>query len=534
VVAQICARLDGIPLAIELAASRVGALPVEAIAGRLDDRFRLLTAGPRTALPWQQTLRAALDWSHELLSPPEQALLRRLAVFAGGWTLEAAEGICADEEVTRWDVLDLLSALVNKSLLLLEEEQTSPRYRMLETVRAYAGERLATAGEEKMVRDRHLAWSVALAEEAEPQLTGPEEGAWLGRLEIEHDNLRAALTWAREQGVVQGGLRLASALQPFWRMRGYLSEGRGWLEATLAAGSEAPAALRAKASQLTGVLAAMQTDYGRAAVLYEESLALYREQGDKRGIAQALQNVAYVAYWQTEYARAVTLTQEALGLYRELRDKRGIAGTLRDLGWCARVQPDAHLDVVALGEEALALYRELGDKSGSADALLMLAYDAYRMRDHARSEALYQETLALRREMGDMVGVAAALAGWVMVVYRLGDYKRAQTLLREGLLVSRDTGFKQIEFEDLEIAAWVAAALGQPRRAAQLAGAAAALAEASGAPPLPDLHSDHDQVLAAMRAALGDEGFATAWAEGRAMSLDQAISLALADTPATP
>jgi tetratricopeptide (TPR) repeat protein len=393
---------------------------------------------------------------------------------------------------------------------------------------------MVAAGEEKMVRDRHLAWSVALAEEAEPQLTGPEEGAWLGRLETEHDNLRVALSWGREQGDVEAALRLAGALLPFWRIRGYLSEGRSWLEAALAAGGEAPAALRAKASQGAGILAAMQTDYERAATPYVETLALYRELGDKRGIAQALQNVAYVAYWRTEYARAVTLSQEALGLYRELGDKRGIAGTLRDLGWCARVQPDAHLDVVALGEEALAVYRELGDKCGSADALLMLAYDAYRVRDYPRSEALYQETLALRREVGDMVGVAAALIGLAIVVYKVGAYKRAETLLYEGLRVSRDTGFKQIEFEGLKITAWVTLALGQPQRAAQLAGAAAALAEASGAPLLPDLLPDHDQALATMQAALGEKGFAAAWAEGRALSLDQAVNLALADRRTTP
>jgi tetratricopeptide (TPR) repeat protein len=404
---------------------------------------------------------------------------------------------------------------------------------LLETVRAYAGERLAAGGESQMVRDRHLAWCVALAEEAEPQLTGPEEGAWLGRLETEHDNLRAALNWARERGDVEARLRLAGALQPFWRIRGYLGEGRGWLDAALATGSEAQAAPRAKASQGAGILAAMQTDYERAAALYEDALALYRELEDKRGIAQVLQNVAYVAYQRTEYAQAVALCQEALVLFRELGDKRGIAGTLRDLGWCTSVQPDAHLDVVALGEEARSLYRELGDKSGSADALLMLAYDAYHVGNYARSEELYQELLGLRREVGDTVGVTAALTGWMMVVYKVGDYRRATSLLREGLLVGRDTGFKMAQATLLEVAGWLSVVDAQPRQAAQLAGAADALIEASGVPLQPDMQADHACSVAAMRAALGEEAFATAWAEGRALSLDRALSLAIADIPAT-
>jgi tetratricopeptide (TPR) repeat protein len=331
---------------------------------------------------------------------------------------------------------------------------------------------------------------------------------------------------------VEARLRLAGALQPFWRIRGYLGEGRGWLEAALAAGGNAPVALRAKALQMAGILAAMQIDYERAATLYEEALALSRELGDKRGIAQALQAIAYVAYQRTDYTRAIELCQEALALHRELRDKRGIANTLRDLGWCARVLRDVQLDVVALGEEALALYRELGDKWGSADALLMLAYNAYGEGEYAKSEALYQETLVLRREVGDMVGVAAALTGLVLVVYKMGDYKRAETLLHEGLLVSRDTGFTQVEVTGLEITAWLALAGGQPRRAAQLAGAAAGLAELRGATAVPDKLADHEQALQAMRAALGEEAFAAAWAKGRALSLDEAVALALEDTDA--
>jgi non-specific serine/threonine protein kinase len=228
-VAQVCVRLDGMPLAIELAAARIGVLPVESIAARLDDRFRLLTGGPRTTLPRQQTLRATLDWSHDLLSRPEQALLRRLAVFAGGWTLEAAESVCAGDVVVEGEILDLLSALVNKSLVQAEGADSHHRYWLLETLRQYTLERLEAMGEEAAVQDLHLAYFLALAEEAEPQLRGPAQGCWLDRLEVEHDNLRLALGWALERHAEDGGLRLAGALWGFWSYRGHLAEGQGWL-----------------------------------------------------------------------------------------------------------------------------------------------------------------------------------------------------------------------------------------------------------------------------------------------------------------
>jgi predicted ATPase/transcriptional regulator with XRE-family HTH domain len=306
-VAEICARLDGMPLAIELAAARVGSLPVEGIAQRLADRFRLLTGGPRTVVPRQQTLRAALDWSWDLLTAPEQRLLGRLAVFAGGWTLDAAETVCVGDGMAGWEILDVLDALVNKSLALLEETDADGekgRYRLLETVRQYGWERLAESDETEAVRDRHLGWCLALAEAAAPQLRGgSKQGQWLARLERAHDNVRAALGWARERGTDEQSLRLAGALYRFRYMRGFFSEGRGWLEAALTGTGPASAMSRARALNGAGLLAWQQSEYGRATALLEEGLTLQRNLSDKHGIASSLNNLGLVAYMQGDYGR---------------------------------------------------------------------------------------------------------------------------------------------------------------------------------------------------------------------------------------
>jgi tetratricopeptide (TPR) repeat protein len=564
--------LDGIPLALELAAARVSSLPAEGIAARLDDRFKLLIGGPRTALPRQQTLRAALDWSHDLLSLSEQVLLRRLAVFAGGWTLEAAEGMCADEPVERWEILDLLSALVNKSLVLPEDVENGPRYRFLETVRQYARERLEMAGETAQMRDRHLAWCLALAEQAEPALVGAEQEVWLGRLEAEHDNVRAALAWVRERSAVDLGLRLAGALWRFWSVRGYLSEGRQWLEAALAGEGAAAPEARAQALYGAGNLASSQGDHARsvalhekalalwrelgnrqgiagslnslgnvayqqgdymqAAALYEESLALKRELGDKWSIAAALNNLGAVASEQGDYARAAALLEESLVLKRELGDKQGIAASLNNLGNGVRQQGD-YARAAALHAESLALKRELGDKQGIAYSLHNLADVAYLQGDYARAAALAEESLMLRRELEDKQGIANSLHSLGIVMYMQGDHGRASTFLREAVLLGREIGARWLLTGALEVFAWVMAVRGHPERAAQLGGAAESQREILGVPLPPEQRTSHDRALQAMRATLREDAFAAAWAEGRALSLDQAINLVLSDTAAT-
>ena len=420
-VAQICHRLDGIPLALELAAARVKALSVEQIAARLDDRFRLLTGGHRTALPRHQTLRATVDWSYALLSEPERTLFNRLSVFAGGWTLEAAEAICAGEGIEAGEVFELLAQLVDKSLVLAEERSGEVRYRLLETIRQYGAEKLRQAGEEVVQRERHRDWYLRLAEQAEPKLKGPEQAAWLNRLAIEHDNLRAALEWGRLEALAgsepapslsigqalersagtehggaeagQAGLRLVGALWWFWRLRGYLSEGRKWLAEALARAPERTVA-RAKALHGAGWLAFVQGDFPAARHLLEESLAVAREVGYRQDIASCLSNLGFLALAQGDQAAAHALYQEGVVVAREVGDGWGLGWALLRAGNAA-LDEDDNAAARALLEESLAVRRELGDQQGSALSLLFLGLTAFRQGDHAAARALYQESLVL-------------------------------------------------------------------------------------------------------------------------------------------
>lgn len=486
-ITQICQRLDGIPLAIELAAARVKVLSVEQIAARLDDRFRLLTGGSRTALRRQQTLQAAIDWSYELLSEKERILLRRLAVFAGGYTLEAAEAVCAQEGVDHYEVLDLLSQLVDKSLVVKEEKGGTARYWLLETIRQYSLEKLTEAREMTALRNRHLAFFVELTEQAEPQLKGADQKLWLERLEIEHDNLRAALEWSKtEISRVVEGLRLAGALWPFWEVRGFLSEGRRWIEGLLAVVGNAQASVRAKALRGAGVLASHQGDYERAATFLQESFTLLQQLGDKRGAALSLNNLGIVARNQGDYARATALYEEALALWRELGDQRGIAASLANLAIVARNQKD-YSRATKLHEESLLLFRELGNKMGMAVTLNNLGVIAEDQGNYERAATLYKESLVLRNELGDKLGALGCLSNLAAVAGERG----------------------QLEW------------------AARLFGAAEALREALSAPVSPDERAEYDSKVAIVRAKLDEATFTQAWAQGRAMTLEQAISYAL-------
>jgi non-specific serine/threonine protein kinase len=528
-----CRRLDGIPLAIELAAARVDVLSVEQIAARLDDRFRLLTGGPRTAVPRQQTLRATLEWSWDLLTAGEQVVLRRLAVFMGGWTLDAAEAVCAAADLPSDEVLDLLAGLVSKSLVQVSTTDGQTRYGLLETVRQYGQEQLAVSGEGAAVRDRHLAWCLALAEEAEPALEGPEQGAWLSRLETEHDNMRAALRWSLQDGDDTAlGLRLSGALWRFWESRGYISEGRGWLEAALASGGPATTTAYAMALNAAGNLAERQGDYERAVALHEDALVLRRERGDRQGIAASLNNLGIVAYHQGNYGRAATLHEESLALERELGDRWGVASSLNNLGIVAYLQGD-YGRTVALHEEALALFRELGDNLRIATALTNLGAVVCQQGDYGRAAALHEEALALNRRLGSKWGIAASLVNLGGVAYQQGDYERTRALYIEGILLSRDIGARELVAAVLEGMAWLLVAHGQAHRAAALAGAAEEVREVLGVPLEPEQWAEHDQALQAMRAALGEEAFAAAWAAGRTLSLEEAIALALEHGEAT-
>ena len=485
-VVEICARLDGLPLAIELAAARVAAMSVEMIAAHLHDRFRLLTTGSGDLPTRQRTLRATLDWSWDLLGARERALLSRFSVFAGGWTLEAATGVCTDQDIDYWAAVDGLDGLVNRSLAHMDETPDGAvRYRLLESVRQHAGEQLAATGEETATRDRHLSYFLALAEQAVQAFRGAETGFWLDRLELEHDNMRAALNWARVGAKDEEGLQLAAALAPFWEFRGHIAEGRRWLEEMLAAVEGSPGA-RARALNAAGFLVMRAGDHRAALALYQESLALRRVLGDRRGMAVALNNIGNAYVEMGEYAQAEPAYAEALELCREIGDQSGVATEFNNQAEAAR----------GLGQ-------------------------------YERAEALALESLALRREQGDLRGIAETTNNLGLAASAQGRYERAVALFKEGLRLSREVGDMLRLLEAMAGLAWAAAALGQPRRAALL-GAAVEAERKRLAMPAPILmRTERDRAIEAMRAALGEEAFAAAWTEGQGTTLTEAIALAL-------
>jgi predicted ATPase/DNA-binding NarL/FixJ family response regulator len=549
-VAEICARLDGLPLAIELAAAWSKLLPPAAILDRLAEPLALLTTGPRDLPARQQTLRATLAWSHDLLTPAAQTLFRRLAAFVGGFTLEAAEAVGQGLGAGAWgsvgpcsaspqppapgpsSVLDQLAGLVDQSLVRPLDGSTAmgspePRFGMLETVREYGLELLA-GGEDEEVRRAHAAWCLTLVERAGPELSGPEPGPWLDRLEAEHDNLRAALGWAVARGETELGLRLAGGLWRFWRHRGYWTEGRGWLERTLALG-EGSAAARATALNGAGVFADDQGDYERAVPRYEAALALFRSLGDRRGAAGALSNLGDVARTRGDYDRALALYEEALALYREIGATRWVGFVLNALGVLAIDQGD--VDRAALRyDEALAVFRALGHRPQTADVLTNLGTVAQARQERRLAGELTAAALAVYRDLGDRRGMALTLYNLGGIAFGDGDWERAASGFRESLVLNRELGDRFRLAQGLDALAATAAEMAQPERAALLHGAATALREASGMVLGAFDQHELDQWLHALRATLGEHAFAAAWSAGRTLPLEEAIAEALAVT----
>jgi predicted ATPase/class 3 adenylate cyclase len=528
-IAQVCHRLDGIPLAVELAAVRVKGLSVEQIATRLDDRFRLLTGGSRTALPHHQTLRAAMDWSYDLLSEPERIALRRLAAFAAGFALDAAEAVCGGDGLDASEVLDLLMHLVDKSLVVAEEQGGEARYRLLETVQQYGRERLQASGEAAAVQRRHRDWYLGFAGRAEPKLFGAEQAAWLDRLEGEQGNLRAALMWSIESGSTEAALGLVGALWRFWAVRGHFEEGSGWLEAVLGVverSSDTPPAFRAKALNAAGYLALSRGDFAMARSLLEESLAIQRQLGDKADIAASLSNLGTAAIHQGDIVVARSLLEEGLAIRRELGDKVDIAGSLNDLGSAAMQQGD-YVMARSLLEESLAIRRQLEDKAGIAASLNNVSMVAIQQRDYAAARSFLEESVRLSQDVGDKWLNAVALDSLGDLTRAQGDYAAARSLYEESLAICRQLEDQGGIASCLEGLAAVASAKGQHEQAAQLFAAAEALREVSGALLISE-RGDHDRDVAAVRTELGNEKFVAAWAEGRAMAPEQAIEYALA------
>jgi predicted ATPase/transcriptional regulator with XRE-family HTH domain/Tfp pilus assembly protein PilF len=529
-VTAICRRLDGLPLAIELAAARVKLLPPAALLGRLTRRLPVLIGGAQDAPARQQTMRHAIAWSYDLLHAGEQALFRRLAVFAGGCTLEAIEAVCLAGGDLEGDLLDWLGSLVDKSLLQQQGgSDAEPRFGMLETMREYGLERLEDArpapGEATLTRHRHLEWCVALAEQAAGHRMRPEEAAWLDRLEVEHDNLRAALHWSLTgTGDCATGVRLAAALGSFWFSHSHLGEGRRWLEAAMAHRALATPLERTRLLNGLGNLAMRQGAPDRARALHEENLALRRELGDPRGIAGALTNLGIVVTQLGEYEQARVLQEECLALFRMLEDNRGTAHALSNLGFLAAHQGD-YRQARAYCEECLALFRAMGDRWGVSTVLSSLGEAVALQGDYERAWALYEEGLILQREFGDRWGVAHSLCGLGVVAARQGDFARARALLHESLMVSH-------EVEAGPGIACAAGALGSLaaaehrwEQACKLLGAAAALQEAGGLVPEPLERERYVEVVRSVLAALGQPAFDAIWAAGRGMSAEQILAL---------
>ena len=530
-IAEICRRLDGIPLAIELAAARVKVLSVEQIAARLNDRFRLLTGGARTDLPHHQTLRAAMDWSYDLLSDEERTLLRRLGVFVGGLTLEAAEGVCTGDGIDAAGVLDLLSRLVDKSLLVVDDASDGAvRYRLLETVRQYALDRLGESGETERIRDRHRDFFLQLAERAELELRGPEQKTWLDRLEIEHDNLRASLTAAlADSEGAEVGLRLAGALWWFWEVRGgYWTEARQWLRQTLAHAGDAPAAVRVKALNAAGALAQRQGDHQHAEALARESLALSRQLGDKRGAASCLAILGIQACRLEDYKQAEALGGESLNLSQEAGDNWGTAWARSILGTVAREERD-YARATTLFVESLAQFKTLGHQWGMAIVLLNLGLVAQDLGEHRRAETLLEEALAQFRQLGDRGYIAYTQLLLGTMAAALGDYDRARALYRATLAIRKELQDKRGIATCLATLACVASGLKDYERAARLFGAAESLRETVGASIPAWIRGEYDRQVAVTSSALGEAVFKAAWAAGREMPLEQAVDYALSE-----
>ncbi len=525
-VGEICVRLEGVPLAIELAAAQVGALSSQGILERLERTGGLAAIGDADNLGRQRSLLASIEWSYQLLSPGEQRLFDRLSAFVGGFDPEAARGICAGAGLTDADIAGGLTTLADKSLIgSVQLTDRGRRFRLLEPLREYAASRLGDAAEQQQIHLRHALHFMGLAEDSEAGLVSVDQATWLARMDQELDNLRAALRWALDEREWETACRTAGALWRYWEIRGHISEGRRWLTEALA-GAPHQTAWRAKVANAAGTLTFDQGDYLEARRLYEEGLAIRRALGDRRGVAASLNNLGNVALELGEYALARSLYEESLAIRRELGDKAGSAAPLFNLAVTATKQRDFATSR-ARSEECLALYRELGDAQGAADTLNELGSVALDQGDYARARATFDDCLAAYRTLGDKRGIARALHNLASTVLHQGDDALAGSSFEQALLIRRDLGDKRGIAECLEGLGGVAAARGRARRAAALFGAAEALREAMTAPLPPASRPEYDRHVSLARSRLDDAAFQEAWARGRSMALEEALSYAL-------
>ncbi len=582
-IAELCVRLDGLPLALELAAARIRLLPPQALLARLSQRGSLLNGGPRTSPAHQQTLRKTLQWSYDLLSPEEQALFRRLAVFAGGWTLEAAEAFSQGTGTASPDVLNTLASLLDNSLIhQSEQEAGEPRFLMLQTLREFGLEMLSATGELQTSQAAHAHFFLTLAEQVEQELQGPHQVVWIERLEQEHDNLRAALEWALKDVADEQvakcrdiALRLSAALWHFWWVHGHYSEACTFLERALARSEGASVSLRVKVLQAGANVALQQDDYARTEALAEPCLALYQELGNTRGIADCYGLFAELAMRRGKLTEAIALTEEQVRLMRQVGEPGQIAQSLSKLAEMLNRRGEL-ARVPALYQEALLLFRKAGNDLGVAATLIESATGLYwfsladaatiqtvrhRLQEAqaivtrlgsrywiaycswlgallalgegemARAESLAQESLAIDQEIGDRCDAAFALHLLGRVEAQRGDLAASSSWYQQSLTLTLELGDKYITPYNLEGLAGVLAAQGELTRAAQLWGAAEALREATA--PMGTLYrGGYEQAVATAQAQLDERAFAAAWAQGRTMTPEQA--LAAEDQPILP
>ncbi len=493
-VAQVCSSLDGIPLAIELAAARVRGLSVEQIASLLGDQFHLLTEGRRSAVPRHQTLQATMDWSYGLLTEPERVVLRRASIFAGGFALEAAEEVCGGEAGDTSAILDLLLRLVDRSLVVSRDRGNQSWYRLLETVRQYAWRKLLESGEVDVMRQRHLTYYLGLADQAEAKLRGPQQQIWLDLLETEHDNFREALEHCNTDPSRAGaGLRLATALSEFWSLRGHWGEERRWFEAMISLAGKASSHVPTKSLRSAAMIAWQQGDYERATALARKGLTSARSSGDRENVVYCRIILGHIAVHQGDYEQAARLLESSVNLCRKLNDSWQLGWALCNLGFVARDQGDygRAMDLTSAG---LALFQKTGDKHYVAWALRNLGLVALRQGDHKQAAVFCRESLTLTKEIGGVWQVEQGLFG-------LGG---------------------------------AAALKGQHEQAARLFAAAEALRKSLGRQRSIVDQADFDKRIATTRTGLGVAAFAAAWSQGTTMLLEDAIEAALATTESLP
>jgi predicted ATPase/serine/threonine protein kinase len=534
-IAEICARLDGLPLAIELAAARVKVLSPSSMLTRLASRLQLLTGGARDLPQRQQTLRAAMDWSYDLLSAAEQRLFRRLSVFVGGCNLEGVEAVCDTKADLDLDLLDGMASMVDKSLVQqVDQAKGESRFVMLETIREYALEKLQASGEEALTKRAHAAYCLVLAEEEAKEQSGMEGTEWLERFALEHDNFRAGLEWLTETGNAEWGLRLGAALFRFWDTREHLAEGRDSLGKLLKlAGAAAPTKARARALFAASVLAGEQGDYVAADTFIGESLEITRRLGDKQGVAVSLNAQAVHARDRGDIAAARSLFEESLVLWRESGDQKAVARALSNLANVVKLQGD-YARARSLYAECLSIFQGLGDRTGVAWSMNYQGDVARDQSDSAAARTLYEQGLTIFRELGDRWGVAGTLADLGSLAREQGDYLAAHSLYRESIKIFHELDHKRGIARLLECFACSAAVQLEAERSLRLAGAAAALRQNVGAPLSPAEQTKLEGTLDLPRQALSHAAGATAWLEGWALPVEKAMAEVLMPEAASP